>query len=79
MPMNRTDKSFDSQGHISEIFEGDSPHRPVGCVGQEWSVAEILRATAEDVFGIRPKDAALSRNTMLCQAAKEAIGQTAAK
>jgi predicted glycogen debranching enzyme len=41
-------------GHISEIFEGDSPHRPVGCVAQAWSVAEILRATVEDVYGIRP-------------------------
>jgi predicted glycogen debranching enzyme len=41
-------------GHISEIFEGDYPHRPVGCIAQAWSVAEILRATVEDVYGIRP-------------------------
>jgi predicted glycogen debranching enzyme len=41
-------------GHISEIFDGDYPHRPVGCIAQAWSVAEILRATVEDVYGIRP-------------------------
>jgi predicted glycogen debranching enzyme len=31
-------------GTISECFEGDSPHRPVACIAQAWSVAEILRA-----------------------------------
>ena len=41
-------------GHISEIFDGDSPHRPVGCIAQAWSVAEILRATVEDVYAMRP-------------------------
>ena len=42
-------------GHISEIFDGDYPHRPVGCIAQAWSVAEILRATVEDVHGVRPR------------------------
>jgi amylo-alpha-1,6-glucosidase len=41
-------------GHISEIFDGDAPRRPCGCVAQAWSVAEILRAYVEDVKGIRP-------------------------
>jgi predicted glycogen debranching enzyme len=41
-------------GHISEIFDGDAPHRPVGCIAQAWSVAEILRVAVEDVCGIRP-------------------------
>ena len=63
-------------GHISEIFEGDAPHRPVGCIAQAWSVAEILRATVEDIYGIRPQDAAFSQRTPN-QAAKEAIGQGA--
>jgi predicted glycogen debranching enzyme len=31
-------------GSISEIFGGDSPHRPVGCFAQAWSVAEVLRS-----------------------------------
>jgi predicted glycogen debranching enzyme len=30
-------------GSISEIFEGDAPHRPDGCIAQAWSVAEVLR------------------------------------
>jgi predicted glycogen debranching enzyme len=42
-------------GHISEIFEGDPPHRPCGCIAQAWSVAEVLRAYVEDVKGMKPK------------------------
>ena len=30
-------------GSISEIFDGDPPHRPDGCIAQAWSVAESLR------------------------------------
>jgi predicted glycogen debranching enzyme len=30
-------------GSISEIFDGDAPFTPRGCVAQAWSVAEILR------------------------------------
>jgi predicted glycogen debranching enzyme len=41
-------------GHISEIFDGDPPHRPRGCIAQAWSVAEVLRAYVEDVKGLRP-------------------------
>ena len=41
-------------GHISEILDADRPHEPRGCIGQAWSVAEILRAAVEDVFGVRP-------------------------
>ncbi|OQX19919.1 MAG: hypothetical protein BWK75_05255 [Candidatus Altiarchaeales archaeon A3] len=29
---------------IPEIFDGDFPHKPRGCIAQAWSVAEILRA-----------------------------------
>lgn len=32
-------------GSISEIFDGDSPRSPRGCVAQAWSVAEILRVS----------------------------------
>lgn len=31
-------------GSISEVFDGDAPHRPGGCFAQAWSVAEVLRA-----------------------------------
>jgi len=36
-------------GQVSEIFDGDAPHTPRGCVAQAWSVAELLRAIIEDV------------------------------
>ena len=32
-------------GYISEIFDGDPPHSPNGCIAQAWSVAEIARAS----------------------------------
>ncbi|MGC9349003.1 MAG: amylo-alpha-1,6-glucosidase [Anaerolineae bacterium] len=31
-------------GSISEIFDGDPPFAPRGCIAQAWSVAEVLRA-----------------------------------
>ncbi|MGC9455151.1 MAG: amylo-alpha-1,6-glucosidase [Phycisphaerae bacterium] len=31
-------------GFISEIFDGDPPHTPRGCIAQAWSVGEVLRA-----------------------------------
>ncbi len=37
-------------GTISEIFDGDFPHTPRGCISQAWSVAEILRVCFEYVF-----------------------------
>jgi glycogen debranching enzyme len=50
-------------GHIAEIFEGDAPHRPCGCIAQAWSVAEILRAYFEDVWGQRPNTRPSGRPT----------------
>ena len=31
-------------GTASEIFDGDEPFAPNGCIAQAWTVAEILRA-----------------------------------
>jgi predicted glycogen debranching enzyme len=31
-------------GLLPEVFDGDAPHRPGGCVAQAWSVGEVLRA-----------------------------------
>ena len=31
-------------GSISEIFDGDAPHKPRGCIAQAWSVGELIRA-----------------------------------
>jgi predicted glycogen debranching enzyme len=39
---------------ISEVYDGDVPHRPNGCISQAWSVGEVLRAWREDVEGVRP-------------------------
>jgi predicted glycogen debranching enzyme len=41
-------------GQISELFDGDAPHRPGGCIAQAWSVAELLRTYMEDVKGRTP-------------------------
>ncbi len=41
-------------GTISEIFDGNKPHFPRGCISQAWSVAEPLRAYIEEIAFIRP-------------------------
>jgi len=41
-------------GSVSEIFDGDPPHQPRGCIAQAWSVAELLRSCVEDVLGRNP-------------------------
>jgi len=30
-------------GCVSEVFDGDAPHRPGGCIAQAWSTAELIR------------------------------------
>jgi predicted glycogen debranching enzyme len=42
-------------GTISEIFDGEPPHTPRGCIAQAWSVAEPFRAYVEGVMQVRPK------------------------
>ncbi len=34
-------------GQVSEIFDGDPPHRPDGCFAQAWSVGEVLRVAVD--------------------------------
>ena len=34
-------------GSVSEIFDGNAPHAPGGCVAQAWGVAEIIRVIKE--------------------------------
>jgi predicted glycogen debranching enzyme len=43
-------------GQISEVFDGDAPHRPGGCIAQAWSVAEVLRTYVEIALGRRPAE-----------------------
>jgi predicted glycogen debranching enzyme len=49
-------------GSASEIFDGDAPFTPRGCIAQAWTVAELLRAwtaTAAAAATARPKIPAL--------------------
>ena len=41
-------------GQVSEIFDGQHPHRARGCFAQAWSAAEPLRALVEDLGFGRP-------------------------
>lgn len=34
-------------GSVSEIFDGDAPHHPRGCIAQAWGVSEVLRVIDE--------------------------------
>jgi len=36
-------------GQVSEVFDGDPPYHPGGCIAQAWSVAELLRVEMEDL------------------------------
>ncbi|MCA1582196.1 MAG: amylo-alpha-1,6-glucosidase [Acidobacteria bacterium] len=40
-------------GHISEVADGDAPHRPGGCPFQAWSLAEALRLELDVLAGGR--------------------------
>jgi predicted glycogen debranching enzyme len=37
-------------GQLPEIFDGEPPHRPGGCIAQAWTVAELLRVCVEDIM-----------------------------
>ncbi len=41
-------------GSISEVFDGDAPHTPHGCIAQAWSVAEVLRCWKRTATDGRP-------------------------
>jgi glycogen debranching enzyme len=43
-------------GVINEIFDGDPPHLPRGCIAQAWSVAELFRSYVEDILYLRPEN-----------------------
>jgi len=58
-------------GQVSEIFDGDAPHTPRGCVAQAWSVAELLRAIVEDIE--QPSSDAASAAIKLVQIPSAAI------
>jgi len=41
-------------GTLSEIFDGDAPFTPRGCIAQAWTVAEVLRAWTAIADGQKP-------------------------
>ncbi|MGC8497113.1 MAG: amylo-alpha-1,6-glucosidase [Thermoplasmata archaeon] len=42
-------KELYSLPKIPEIFDGDEPHKPRGCIMQAWSYGELIRAFYEDL------------------------------
>jgi predicted glycogen debranching enzyme len=54
-PLLTTEIYTAGMGTLSEIYDGDPPHTPRGCIAQAWSVAEPLRAYVEDVLFVRPR------------------------
>jgi predicted glycogen debranching enzyme len=56
-PMSRHLQSH-GLGAMSEIFDGDPPFTPRGCIAQAWTVAEMLRAWAEIATFKKPAAAA---------------------
>jgi predicted glycogen debranching enzyme len=35
-------------GQLPEVFDGDAPHRPGGCIAQAWSVATLLQTCIQE-------------------------------
>ena len=56
-PMSRHLQSH-GLGTMSEIFDGDPPFTPRGCIAQAWTVAEMLRVWAEIATFKKPAAAA---------------------
>lgn len=48
-------------GHIAEVFDGDPPHFPNGCIAQAWSLAEIIRLMAL-IDAVKPSTATKTHN-----------------
>ncbi len=52
-------------GTVSEIFDGDSPHNPRGCIGQAWGVGELLRVVVEhDLLRIHRNEMVAEKHVM---------------
>jgi predicted glycogen debranching enzyme len=47
-------------GTLGEIFEGDAPFTPHGCIAQAWTVGEMLRA-AREIFQAQQQDLSSGR------------------
>jgi predicted glycogen debranching enzyme len=61
-------------GQVSEIFDGDPPHKPRGCIAQAWSVAALLRVMAEDLaYRPGPSPDKNSQSANSASSAREAV------
>jgi predicted glycogen debranching enzyme len=40
-------------GTISEIFDGNAPYKPKGCIAQAWSISEVFRAYIENLLNYK--------------------------
>ena len=50
-------------GSISEIFDGDAPNTPRGCIAQAWSVGELLRVITDYDLLIEKKSSKHNKQT----------------
>ena len=50
-------------GTISEVFDGQFPHEPKGCMSQAWGVAEIIRVSVEHGLFTLPAQAVKKKVT----------------
>jgi glycogen debranching enzyme len=57
---------FYGVGSLAEIYDGDAPFAPRGCIAQAWSVGEVLRAWTELARAPKPvnkKEGAMNKKT----------------
>jgi glycogen debranching enzyme len=57
---------FYGVGSLAEIYDGDAPFAPRGCIAQAWSVGEVLRAWTELARAPKPvnkEEGAMNKKT----------------
>lgn len=59
-------------GTLSEIFDGEQPHAPRGCMAQAWSVGEVLRVLEQHQLFV-VKDATTVRVAKIAAALKDRV------
>jgi glycogen debranching enzyme len=55
-------------GSVSEIFDGEPPHHPRGCIAQAWGVAEIVRVIKDYQLYCEMKSATMVEKGTLTEA-----------
>ena len=54
------------QGHLCELFDGDSPHAPGGAIASSLGIAELLRCYfSEDILDQQPPSPTLATGNPL--------------